>query len=76
MKALTLILRLITLLVSAMQVRFREKKDEEIKNDPTGAWESKFGKLQQPTNADADPEDKMRPSTDSSDSGKRRDQDS
>lgn len=76
MKALTLILRLITLLVSAIQTRSREKKDEEIKNDPTGAWESKFGKLQQPTGTDADTEDKVRPSTDSSDSGKRRDQDS
>lgn len=76
MKALTLILQLITLLVSAMQTRSREKKDEEIKNDPTGAWESKFGKLQQPTGTDADAEGKMRPSTDSSDSGKRRDQDS
>lgn len=74
MKALTLILQLLSFLITAAVTRNREKKDEEIKNDPTGAWESKFGKLQQPTDADSVSE--VRSSSDSSGEDKRRDKDS
>lgn len=73
MKAITLALQAIIFLVNLVQSSNRRKKDEEIKSDPTGAWESKFGKLQQPADKDGNSTDSVRPASDSSSEDKRRD---